>query len=577
MCHYDYYVYYVYATAKYIMANTVATALALCGVDTDMNNIIFNGSTTSVRIANEIFDDSFDTFMDITFEELDDHWKTYATLTVADGKVCLRPPTKSNIKALVQWVGDRVRMSLSPSTIAFPVNNKATLIKRYHTHKQWVRDAKNMLETALPKSFTEKMKWIDWKTTLIGFLCTQPGRNGVPLSYIVRDNANPITTRTNADFLDDYVDQAPLTGTAFIMDRLKVHTLIVRFILEHTVAEQKILPIKDQADGRVDFMALKDYYEGVGANSKLLHAAEKDIQELFYLGEKYPSMWWDEFETRFTNALATIDKDAGRAVYTNDAKLRMLNNKIRADFLLTMKTSIDMEMNKVPMTKTFEGAMRNYRYTVQAKFPDDPKAHKKRKIQAATAQQKTGKGKGDNSNKKHNSDGKHSGTHSGGSNRTNSHKDSWTVLGNDGKKIDVHPSFQWDSQDWFNIPKPVRIQLTQMRNEYRAQKNQQRMMSEANTYYDRSYQSQQSWVPPPNMPPPPPTFINVPPPPPPPPTHSIGQVQMQRGNMVTDSDNASRASSASSQSTWTPRYNGSLMGGRNEQANMRSRGRYSIC
>ena len=68
------------------MANTLATARALCRVDRDMNNIIFIGSLTSARIANEIFDDSFDTFMDITFEELDDHWKTYAALTVNDGK-----------------------------------------------------------------------------------------------------------------------------------------------------------------------------------------------------------------------------------------------------------------------------------------------------------------------------------------------------------------------------------------------------------------------------------------------------------------------------------------------------------
>ena len=80
-------------------------------------------------------------------------------------------------------------------------------------------------------------------------------------------------------------------------------------------------------------------------------------------------MWWDEFETRLIDAFAVIDKDK------NNSKLRMFNNKIRADFLFTMKTSIDMEMNKVPLTITFEAAMINYRNTVQAKFPDDQKAH----------------------------------------------------------------------------------------------------------------------------------------------------------------------------------------------------------
>ena len=132
---------------------------------------------------------------------------------------------------------------------------------------------------------------------MIGFLRTQPGRNGVPLNYIVRDNDLPLHC-VNANFLDNYVDAASLRGTAFIMDSQKVHTIIARLISEHVVAEQKILPFKDQSNGRVDFMALKDYYEGVGANSKLLHSAEKDIQDLFYLGEKKPHMWWDEFETQ---------------------------------------------------------------------------------------------------------------------------------------------------------------------------------------------------------------------------------------------------------------------------------------
>ena len=59
-------------------------------------------------------------------------------------------------------------------------------------------------------------------------------------------------------------------------------------------------------------MTLKAYYESVGPNSKILHATEKGITDLFYLGEKKPQMWCDEFETRLTNAFAIIDKDAGR-------------------------------------------------------------------------------------------------------------------------------------------------------------------------------------------------------------------------------------------------------------------------
>jgi len=38
--------------------------------------------------------------------------------------------------------------------------------------------------------------------------------------------------------------------------------------------------------------------------------AKKDLLELFYAGEERPHVRWDEFEIRFTNAFATLDKDA---------------------------------------------------------------------------------------------------------------------------------------------------------------------------------------------------------------------------------------------------------------------------
>ena len=72
-------------------------------------------------------------------------------------------------------------------------------------------------------------------------------------------------------------------------------------------------------------MALRDFYEGIGSNAKAIVSAEKDLQDFFY-----------------------VDKDANCIVHTDDSKLRLLNHKIHADFLVTMKTSIQMEMNKTP-------------------------------------------------------------------------------------------------------------------------------------------------------------------------------------------------------------------------------------
>ena len=81
-------------------------------------------------------------------------------------------------------------------------------------------------------------------------------------------------------------------------------------------------------------MALKDFYEGVGENSKYVLEADNDIQELFYAGEKKPHMWWDKFETRMTNEFSIVDKYAGCQVQTEKSKLHLLNKKSVPTFSL---------------------------------------------------------------------------------------------------------------------------------------------------------------------------------------------------------------------------------------------------
>lgn len=80
---------------------TVLDALIACGVDDDA---LFLEETQAQQIADDdIFDNIFNACMDIMFKELDDHFKTYSELTVAQGQIRLRPGTRKNIKAFVQW------------------------------------------------------------------------------------------------------------------------------------------------------------------------------------------------------------------------------------------------------------------------------------------------------------------------------------------------------------------------------------------------------------------------------------------------------------------------------------------
>ena len=223
--------------------------------------------------------------MDKSFQELEDNFKTYSGLTLAQGQIRVRPGTKNNIRPLMQWVRDKVRTGNDPTQYVFVAGvNTALLIKRYHTHQAWLSKATEKAnKTAKPKQFTDKVKWMDWKDSFENFLHMQAGRNGVPLSYIIRSNDNAII-RANAEFLDDYVNQAPLNGEqAYASDASEVHTYIMNFITENPTAEKKILPYLAQNNGRlVDYNALKDHYEGIGANAKTLVEAEHHATSMFY-------------------------------------------------------------------------------------------------------------------------------------------------------------------------------------------------------------------------------------------------------------------------------------------------------
>ena len=147
-------------------------------------------------------------------------------------------------------------------------------------------------ETAKPENLTNKVNWIEWYPTLINFLRAVPGRSGAPLSYICRP-INVIICATYIDFVDEYVDIAPLTGQAYQTDADEVHTYIVKFKSGNLVAEDKLVPDAQQNNGRLYFVALKNHYKGVGVHAINIVQADKALRDIFYSGDKKPHMWWD--------------------------------------------------------------------------------------------------------------------------------------------------------------------------------------------------------------------------------------------------------------------------------------------
>jgi hypothetical protein len=444
---------------------TVRNAMIACGVN---DEALFDGDTPAQRIAADLFGDDFSTCMDKSYEELNQEFKTYSDLTQNQGQIRLMPGTKRLIKAFIQWARDERRLGRDPSTIAFPVENAPILLRRYKTHDQFVTKSKTLSDAAKPEKFKTTTKWADWAPTFLNYLRTMPGRDGVPLKYVCRINEAP-DPNPNGDFLDDYVAMAALDGEAFTIDAADVHTFIVNFISGNETAEAKIQAYEAQNNGRLDYIALKEHYEGVGLHALDIMKAENTLNTLFYSGEKKPHMWWEEFEQQITSAFTIFNRREGRVVHSDEMKLRILLNKIQADFLVHVKASIGIELTRQPITLSYEQALATFRNEVNRKFPPNM-ASATRTRRSINEMGTQGRGRGGRFGRgrapSHGGRGR-GGRGRGGRGRTpRSRTDSSLITLTDGQEIEYHPSFHFPPAI-FNKMKPQdRERMTKERREY---------------------------------------------------------------------------------------------------------------
>ena len=537
--------------------HTVREALALCGID---NVTIFNGQTRAERFAAEVFGDDFATGIDKSYDELQDDFKSYSSLTVAQGQIRLNPGVKRNLRAFLQWCKDQHRKGLNHASSPFPLANVALLLRQEQTQATFEKKSKSIIESAKPNRFTNDTKWDDWKPIFQNFLRSIPGRDGVPLSYIIRTNASPDPT-PHMDFLDDYVAMAPLNGISFNADAKEVHTYIVKFISGNSNAEAKIQAHLDQCNGRIDFIALLEHYEGIGVHSVDILKADKILESLHYSGEKKPHMWWDQFEIDLNFAFNAYVKKEGRHVHSEEMKLRILLKKVKADFLTSCKSTIEVALSATPMVMTYEHALSTFRHAVNAKHP--PEVGTPRTTRRVHQVDGRGRGRGRNSGgDRGRGRGGRAGRGRGNNKRKNFHPQMYPVRLTDGRYIDCHSSFYFDPSTWNLIPEQEKRKLLLDRARYKKHHADRTLASmESSVYYpppsNYSIAGTFSRAGGTNMipPPPPPSVIHVasstpqyhmPPPPngpvPPPPPPPV-------------SDDVSRISQASS-----------MMGGRNDQA-----------
>ena len=347
---------------------TVEDALIVCGISDAAGVVAVGRRSDANRLSEEMFGDSFGSFMDMEYKNMIEDFKTMSNLTQNEGRIRLTVAMKRNVRGLLQWVKDEYRHGRDPSIIQFNLGDIENLVRKNKTHDLYVEKSKELANASEPEKFKTSTKWNDWKPTFLNYLRAIPGRDRTPLSYVVRENDDPNYT-PQQDFLEEYVLTVPLYGDAFEIDTSEVRTYLMKYIAGNENAEATVQALQDKRCGRVAFKALMDHYEGVGVYGTDIIRAERILYTLHYNGEKKPYMWWTEFEKQLTWAFGAHDSKEGRIVYSDVMRLRMLLRKVQADFLSSQKASIDVELSKVPMTYTYSQALQCFREAVTKKFP----------------------------------------------------------------------------------------------------------------------------------------------------------------------------------------------------------------
>ena len=126
-------------------------------------------------------------------------------------------------------------------------------------------------------------EWIDLEENFNNYLSVFIGVNGVPLSYVIRGNEAPPAagTRAYADFMDETIYCAPLTGTYYDADKQTVHQILVSFTTGNP-SEDWIKSLFQYRDGRRSMKALKDHFAGEGNATRRIAEADHLKSSLHY-------------------------------------------------------------------------------------------------------------------------------------------------------------------------------------------------------------------------------------------------------------------------------------------------------
>ena len=214
------------------------------------------------RVCEDSFQD-LDDFLSRSEKDIRTLEERFARRTPAAARVVFGQRKTKLLIAMTHWVKDFRRIDLSPTIAGL---NEASFIallnkaaRRDEVRQEEIKSSEAVLQEASPGPLETESKWHEWEQAMENYLSSTYGVDGVPLSYVIRDNDAPDRMTAFTDFNERAIACAPLSGAAFDADKRRVHQLMVSFT-QGQLSEDWIKPVKRLKNGREDMKRLRAHF-----------------------------------------------------------------------------------------------------------------------------------------------------------------------------------------------------------------------------------------------------------------------------------------------------------------------------
>ena len=308
----------------------------------------FQPAAARNAIIADFLSDGLESLYDMTDEDVSEACTSYAKRSDPPFPVMLSPILKKRLKSLVLWVKDRRRVG---QQIAFPAaTTRPQLIEGLadSLHRQNRRaEQKKVGESFHDATFNNKLKsqsqWEKFNQELQATLSMIVGVNGVPLTYVIRDNDEPMFDET-VPYDDAVIEAIALEGENYRIDAQTVHQIILSNVSEDSDAYTYIKTLLRYRNGRRDILALRQRYSNAATKQAIINAAKGSLDTLRYKNER--SFPFEKFSARLQKAYDELSEN-GRPVNNGDI-VDALWDRIQTNDLQVYTASLKVDYQRNP-------------------------------------------------------------------------------------------------------------------------------------------------------------------------------------------------------------------------------------